>query len=245
MSLKKLVLTVVLVMIVAAPAAWSAVPAGAQGDSLPRTITVVGQGVSYGAPDVVRIGLGVEAVNEDVLLAMNESNSRMEAVMQVLRDNGVAADDIRTENFSIYQERSYGMGDPMEQTSAVYRVFNGLVITLRDTTKVGELLSAAVSAGANMVNYVQFDIDNRIALESNARALAVDNARARAEELAGMLGLAVGDPVSVSEGGPEYYSPMMGGGGGGAFEAAAVPISGGTLSVSVSVTITFQLVAAS
>jgi len=133
-------------------------------------------------------------------------------------------------------------GSSTEQSAAIYRVSIGVTITVRTPDKVGELLSAAVSAGANMVNYIQFDIADHTALQDQAREAAVTDAKTRAEQLAGLLGLKVGDPLTVVENGESYGMPMADGRGGGAM-MAAVPISQGTLSVSMSVTITYALVA--
>jgi uncharacterized protein YggE len=133
-------------------------------------------------------------------------------------------------------------GSSTGQSAAIYRVSIGVTITVRTPDKVGELLAAAVSAGANMVNYIQFDIADHAALQSQARELAVADAKSRAEQLAGLLGLQVGEAQTVVENGESYGTPMGLGGGGGAM-MSSVPISQGTLSVSMSVTITYTLVA--
>ncbi len=220
-----------------------------------RTITVTGYGVAYGAPDVVQVGLGVEGLNADILVAMDDVTARMNAVMDVLQQNGVEATDIRTESFYIYQEYPYGQ-PPMpvegaegstgsQDPQTVYRVSTTVAVTVRETENIAPILAAAVNAGANMVNYIQFNIEDRQALESEARGLAVSDARARAEELASLMGLAVGEPLRVVEG-DLYNNPVFygGGGGGGAMQAAPPPISQGTLSVNMTVNVTFALVAA-
>lgn len=255
MSMKRFIMVAAVLVLLATPVLWStefrgpvaeAAPPIQQGPADGQTITVTGFGTAYGAPDIVMVVLGAEAINADILTALNDVNSRVDAVIQALQAQGVAAEDIRTENFSIYQDYS-GYGGPMpaeagQQPAPVYRVSITMNITVRDTTQVGELLAAAVSAGANIVNYIQFDIANRGALESEARGLAVDDARARAEELAGLLGLTVGEVVNVVENGPQYQ-PYLGGGGGGlgGAQASVPPISQGTLSVSLSITVTFAL----
>ncbi len=215
-----------------------------QSSETSRTVTVTGYGSAYGAPDIVMVGLGVSIANADVKAAMDESTARMNAVMEALQAAGVAPEDIRTDQFSIYQD--YG---PVpfggEQAEPLYRVSVGVTVTVRETAKVGELLATAVDAGANMVNYIQFDIADRAALEAEARDLAVADARVRAELLAKAFGLAVGEPLTITEGGG-YAGPVMGlGGGGGMPRAEAAPISEGTLRVDMQVTITFALVPAS
>jgi uncharacterized protein YggE len=247
MKIKKLFLIALTLALLAAPVAWSTnfVEAAPGQQDLPPsdTITVTGFGVAYGSPDIARVGLGVEAANEDVLTAVDEANARMNTVNQALQDAGVAAEDIRTENYSIYQERFYGPEGPSPDMPATYRVTNTVAVTVRNTDRVGELLSAAVAAGANVVNYVQFDIAEPDVLEAEARDLAVADARNRADQLADTLGLTVGRVVSVVENAGYYPGPMgLGGGGGGPeFAASAPPISQGMLSVSISVSITYAL----
>ncbi len=255
MSLKKLTIFTIALALVAVPLAGSALLPTRSAEAAPprqdstsqRTITVTGNGIAYGQPDVVTVALGAQSSNTDILTAMDDVTSRIQAVMQALSDAGIASDDMRTDNYSIYQD--YGQSGPVGPNGSSgtpsYNVSMGLTITVRDPQQVGDLLAKAVSAGANMVNYIQFDIADRAALQSQARSQAVDNAKSRADELAGLLGLQVGEALSVTENG-DYNVPSGGMGGGGAVMAqAAPPISGGTLSVSMSVTITFALVPAS
>ena len=248
-SKKSLIIVLTLVLTVASLAGMSAGAVQAappQQDTGTRTITVTGFGTAYGAPDIVMVGLGVEAVNADIKAAMDETTARMNAVMAVLQENGVAREDIRTEYFSIYQDYGYGAPGPDAQAERAYRVSTSVAVTVRSTDSVSELLAAAVDAGANIVNYIQFDIESRTALQSEARTLAVDDARARADHLAGLLGMRVGETLEVVEG-SDAYGPVMGVGGGGGmgYAEAGPPISQGQLRVNMSVTITFALVPAS
>ena len=245
MSTRKLFVTLVAVFtlaLLAVPMSAAAAPPAQDGE--PRTITVTGFGTAYGAPDVARLGLGVDGLNEDILAAMDDVNARMNAVTQALQVGGVAPEDIRTEYFSIYQDYGpYGQPEPGTEVKPSYRVSTSVAVTVRETDNVGELLAAAVSAGANIVNYIQFDIEDRAGLQADARELAVADAQTRAEHLAGILGMSVGEPLQVTEGSDLYgpYPGGYGGGGGGPAVGAAPAISEGQLSVSMSVTITFAL----
>lgn len=249
MSHKKTLMVVgtlaVLVAVMAGALSFRAQPASAapqqQAGESPRAITVTGYGSAFGAPDIVMLGLGVEIVNTDIVAAMDETTARMNAVTDALKAGGVAAEDIRTDHYSIYQDYGYSPA-PMGETPGQpqYRVSVGVTVTVRETETVGELLAAAVQAGANMVNYLQFDIEDRAGLEAEARNLAVADAQSRADLLAAALGLSVGEPLTITEGGNVYPVPGLGGGGGAAY-AEAAPISQGTLRVDMQVTITFAL----
>lgn len=207
-----------------------------------RTITVTGFGSASGSPDIAYMNIGVETVDSDVAVALQENNTRMEAVMSALQDAGIAEEDIRTSNFNIYQDRSFGPGGPpsSEPPAAQYRVNNSVRITVRDIDTVGTILSTAVDAGANVINGVDFGLADRDSLEAEARVKAIEDARARAQQLADEIGAELGEVITVQEtfgGAPGPYAEAAGGGG---FNAA-LPISQGTLSVNISLNITFAI----
>mgnify|MGYP001289275922 CR=1 FL=1 len=201
-----------------------------------RSITVTGYGVAYGSPDIARLGLGVETSNADVQIALDENNSRLEAVLAALREAGIADADIQTSYFSIFQD--YYGSSPEGRGEPTYRVTSSVNVRVRDTEQVGALITAAVDAGANLVNFVEFSILDRGALESEARELAIEDAQARAEEIAAALGLTVGEPLRVVEG-SQYGVPFENYGRGGAGGASVSPVEQGVLSVNMAVTITY------
>ena len=113
-------------------------------------------------------------------------------------------------------------------------------VRVRDTSMVGQLIADAVNAGANIVNFVEFAILDRGALEAEARDLAIEDAQARAEEIAEALGLTVGEPLRVVEG-SQYGIPYENYGRGGAGGASVSPIEQGVLSVNMAITVTFAV----
>lgn len=245
MFAKKSLMWVLVMALAVASFAWAGAPVANAQDGETRTITVTGLGTAYGAPDIVSLGLGVESVNNDVKTAMDETNASMNAIIGALLENGVAREDIRTEYFSIYQDYGYGTVGPDGQEARTYRVSTSATVKVRDVARVSDLLAAAVDAGANIVNYIQFDIENRSTLQAEARSLAVADAQARAADLAGLMGLSVGEPLQITENADYYGGVMMGGGGGGGLGYAdSAAISGGQLSVNMNVLITFALVPA-
>jgi hypothetical protein len=71
------------------------------------------------------------------------------------------------------------------------------------------LLDEAVNAGANSINGVTFSVDDQTAAASEARRLAVEDARTKAEELAAAAGLTLGSVVSIAEGAVSPMPPPM------------------------------------
>lgn len=200
---------------------------------LPRTITVVGEGKTSIKPDVARVNIGVEVMKPTVQEASAENKATVEAVLATLEAAGVESRDIQTSGYSVYVER-WGAEGPLPEDDLRYRVSNNVNVKVRDLESVGKLLDAAIEAGANNIYGVEFALDDPSEAQSQARAKAVENAKAKAEELAGLAGVELGQIVSLSEvigasGG--FYTGMlasssfMGGGGGG------TPVSPGELEI--------------
>ena len=121
-----------------------------------------------------------------------------------LTDMGVEEKDIQTSNFSVNLIRDverFPMPESVEgeEEQTRYRVSNMVQVTVWDIEKVSELLDAAINAGANNIWGITFTISETESLESEARAKAMQDARARAEELATLAGVSLGRIVSVSE----------------------------------------------
>ena len=186
-----------------------AAPAAQTGSTQPvsRTITVVGRGEVKVKPDVATTTVGVEALGPTVDAAMEDAQARMTSVLDALKKLGIADKDIQTSNFSINFERTPTEPKPAAQATpgafeppaGFYRVSNMVQVTIRDLTKVSDVIDTAVKAGANNVWGISFSLDDTDALEAQAREKAVADAKARAESLASLTGVKVGQVMAVSE----------------------------------------------
>ncbi len=229
----------------AAVVAIVALPALAQdGGGSANTITVSGLGTASGAPDVAYVEVAVNMVNEDFAAAYNETSAKVDSVLAALKEAGIADEDLQTTGINVWWEERYNptTGEPTGRR--VYNVTVSLRITVRDITKVESVLTTAVNNGANNVYGLSFGISDNDALKRTARELAVEDARAKAEHLAELLGVSLGDVVSVTEYDASQPIPYgLGGGGFARAEAAVSDISvqPGQLSVSAGVTITFAI----
>jgi len=215
-------------------------PALAQADLAPGAITVVGEGIVKTSPDVAQATIGVELSRLTVAEASDDVSSIMDAVMTALKEQGIAEKDLQTSGFSVWTDQAYAPDGTRGEIS--YRVSNQVNVTIRDLDTVGDVLDAAMEAGANNIYGVTFSLDDNTAAQSDAREEAVANAEDKAQELAKLTGLKLGNVVSVSEviGGDSYWagvnaaSMSMGGGGG--------PIAPGELEVSVHLQIVYATV---
>jgi uncharacterized protein len=205
----------------------------------PNGITVTGIGNAYGTPDMAIIDLGIDIANEDVTIASDEVSKITTGLLDIFTQTGIESKDIRTAYFNVWREMRY---DPDgQETTPVFHVVNTLSVNVRDVSKVGMFLNESLAAGANSINGIQYTIASPEKLEQEARSLAMQNAKARAAELAILSGVSLGKVLAINEG-PSYgASPMPYEAGTDRTMAAATPLSVGQLAVSVNLMVTFEI----
>jgi hypothetical protein len=232
------------VLLLAALALTACGPAtGAPAQSAPRTLNVTGAGVAYLKPDIAYIYLGVHTEKPSASDAMKENNAQTQKVIDALKKLGVEEKDIRTTNFSIWPFDKYDPASGMPTGEKYYAVDNTVYVTIRDLASLGSLLDGVITAGANTVNSIQFDVADKTAALKEARAAAVKNAQDQALELASLTGVTLGEITSISfyDAAPYPVADMYGKGGGGGAEVAAVPIQPGQLTITVTVQMTYEI----
>lgn len=237
MKTKSLIIFTVIALALLASACAPAV-----GNANVRTLSVSGSGEALLAPDIAYIYVGVRTESPTAAEAVDANTTQTETLMQAIRDFGIDPKDIRTTNFSIYPMDRFDPATGLPSGEKVYAVDNTVYVTVRDLTKLGDLLDTAVQAGANNINSVQFDVAEKDDALKQARAEAVKDAEAQAQALAQAAGLSLGEIQSISFFDAQPY-PLFDGKGGGdvAAEQAAVPIQPGQLSFTVNVSVTYEL----
>ena len=156
--------------------------ASAAAQASPTGLRVQGSGTVYGEPDVALLTLGVDVTAPQVKAALDDADRAMRAVRQVFVQGGVEPRDVRTVAFNVWREDIRNQGGTV--TGQRYHVVHSYQVTLRDTSRLGALLGAAVDAGANNVQGIRFTLSDPSALQAEARAAAMRDARNRAEQLA-------------------------------------------------------------
>lgn len=209
-------------------------------------IWVSGRGEVTAEPDLAILSAGVEARASTVALARSQAAEAMDLIMQVLSDRGIQRVDIRTSAFSIFPE--YIFNDRTRRQDLVgYRVNNQVSVKIRDIAGIGPVIDEVAAAGGDLVRIqgVNFTVEDTTVLESQAREKAVQALMAKARQFAQLAGVQLGKPVYLSEGGG--FTPVVNQAfTERAFAAAApqatTPISGGELTVRVSVQGTFAII---
>lgn len=217
-----------------------------------RSFTVSGDGKASGTPDVAEFSFQIITEGGvDVAKLQGDNAGKMNKVLEFVKKQGIAAKDIKTEQYSInprYQTTScdYNSGKVCPPAEIVgYTVQQGANVKIRDFKLISELLKGVVQNGANSVSQISFTIDNPTDVENAARAEAFKKAQDKAKSMAEAGGFSIGRLLDISEGTsyPTYYGR---GGGGVAMdmvkaEAPAPIIEAGSQEVNITVSLKYEI----
>lgn len=206
-------------------------------------IWVSGQGKITVAPDIATLTLGVSAQAATVADAQAQAATAMNKVMAALTGNGVAQKDIKTQYFNIQQVTRYDK-DTQKEVVIGYRVSNTVTAKVRAMDKVGTVIDAVAAAGGDLtrVNGISFSVDQPEKYYAQARELAMNDAKAKAEQMASLGGVKLGGPTYVTEN--AYYPPVpypMGAYKSEAAPAPTTPISPGETDIILNVQVTYAI----
>lgn len=214
--------------------ALAAAPASAE---TARTISMTGHGEVRSAPDMAQVTAGVTTSATTAAQALAANTARMKTVFAALQKLGIPEKNIQTVDFSVSSQYANSNNEAPRLTG--YQVNNEVSVRLEDVTRLGGALDALVSAGANQMNGISFNIREPAPLLEKARAGAIADARLRAETYAKAAGVALGPIQSISESGGEIRplrmaAPMS-------FAAKAVPVAAGEQSVTADVSVVWEI----
>ncbi len=209
-------------------------------DAARDTIAISAEGKVTALPDIATISVGVQTENKAVSAAQKENSTKMNSIIEKVKSFGVASEDIKTSNYSIYPQYDYVNGRQVERG---FMVTQNIDVKVRNLDKIGEILAAVGDLGANQVGGVSFTIDEPEDLRQQARLKALEAAKKKAQALADASGVKLGKVVGFSENegyvpSPMYYAKdaALGMGGG-----AAPSISSGSQDVVVNVTVLYEI----
>lgn len=196
-----------------------------------RQITVTSEGSVDAVPDIAYLSVGIETRSANAREAMELNASAMRRVLDALTGAGIRPEELRTAVVSLYPIMGQVPGDSSApETVRSYAASNSVKVTITDLSQTGNLLDAAIQAGATSSYGIEFAVRDDGKLRDQALANATVGARARAEVVAQQLGVRLGPLTSLSEE-PNSAGPVAKGMGG----AGGPPIQPGELAFSTRV----------
>ena len=219
------------------------VPSMVQADTSPPVpqLQANGSGEVMVTPDIAVVTIGVTSRAAEASAALDANSADLARAIAAIRAAGIAEKDIATSGFSINPVYQRTDNQPSDRPPEIvgYQVTNQVRVTVRDVAKSGSLLDAVVSAGANQVSGIAFDISDRKQAADDAIRAAIADARAKAELMADAAGLRLVRVLSLNADENGGRGPIM------AFDMAAkaapVPVMPGERAVSANAQIVWEV----
>ena len=206
-------------------------------------VTVAGHGEVQAPSDTGFFDVGVQVAAATIEEARNRAAQSADGVIKSLKSNGIDQKDIKTSNFSIQPQYDYSK-QSSQPTIVGYMVTNTVEAKVRKLDSFSKVIDDAVAAGGNdaRVQNIRFGIEDNQKLLEQAREAAMKDARTKAEQLAKLGGVDLGQALTISE--TQVNNPPQPGlaSGAGARDAAfATPIEPGSGAVTVDITVRWAL----
>ncbi|HYH55300.1 MAG TPA: SIMPL domain-containing protein [Anseongella sp.] len=172
----------------------------------PALVTVTGQHIIKAAPDEAEVNFMVSTKLKDPKEAQKANDAVMAKALAYLKKQYIAEKDIRTTRLSLHPYTEY-VSD--KERKELYMAQQSVSFRLENLDQLSGILSGLVDLGVNNIENVQFKVSNMEELSAQARAKAVLDARAKAENLAGALGQKVGKAYQINDMPNNGPQPMM------------------------------------
>lgn len=171
---------------------------GATTASAARTINVTGEGEVTAAPDIAYVSLGVITEKSTTTEAQSANSTVMNNVINTIKKAGIKDEDIKTTDYSIYPKYNYDETTKVN-TLVGYTVSNTLNITVKDISKVGQIIDAAVGNGVNTCNSISFGVSDYEKYYNMALQNALSNAQSKAKTISNFLNIKLKAPITITE----------------------------------------------
>jgi uncharacterized protein YggE len=164
-------------------------------------INVSGEGKVKTVPDQAAISVSIETKGSKAAEVKAENDKKMDAILKFIKKATLAKEDFQTQRVSLQPNYDY------EKKKHNYVATQSLQILLKDLSKYDELMEGLVNEGINRIDNVEFKSSKMNQLQSDARKLAVKEAKAKAEDFVSVLGQKVGKAILISDN-SQTYTPQ-------------------------------------
>jgi len=223
---------VILLLTVLSTSLW------AQEAKLIPQVTVMGEGKIKVVPDMAVLSFGLTHTGKEASEVKKANDQALDRVLKFIKKFGIATTDFQTTQVSLNKNYQF---DTKKYT---YQATQNLTLTLKDISKYDALVMGLMDNGINTIHQVEFKSTQIEILKSNARKLAIQDAKKKAEDFVEVLNQKIGKALSISDNSQPIYpvmmkrtfaNPMI------ESDAATETLAVGEIEISISVTVSFLL----
>lgn len=164
-------------------------------------ITVNGEGKVKVAPDQVGISVSVESKGTKAAEVKKVNDTKIDAVLKYINKMGIAKTDFQTTRVSLNDEYDY------EKKKHNYVAVQSIQILVKDLAKYDELMEGLVDVGVNKIGNIDFQSSKIEMHKTEARKLAIQNAKMKANDYVNALGQKIGVAYTIIDNSQDSFPP--------------------------------------
>jgi uncharacterized protein len=166
-------------------------------------VTVAGEGKVRVTPDQAEISVTIETKGTKAFDVKKENDIAVEKVLQFIKKMKLPKEDVMTQRIALNPNYDY------EKKKHSYIANQTIVICLKDLSKYDELAEGLVDNGVNRIDNVEFKSSKLVIHQSEARKLAMKDAKLKAEDYVSVLGQKIGKALLINDNSQNYYPQPM------------------------------------
>ncbi|WP_424493712.1 SIMPL domain-containing protein [Salinimicrobium sp. GXAS 041] len=166
-------------------------------------VTVTGEGTVYVVPNEVVIRARVEHSGESASEVKMQNDEVVSKILKFLKNKGILSKNVRTEYINLNKDYNYNTKEYS------YSANQAISIHLEELDSYEEIMAGLLESGLNRIDAVNFKTSRQEEIKSEARKLAVLNAKEKASELVQPLGQKLGQAFQISEVENARFVPVM------------------------------------
>jgi len=166
-------------------------------------INVSGEGKVKVVPDQATLAVTVETKGNNAKDVKKQNDEKIEAVLKYIKKMNLAPADYKTQLVSLNPQYDY------EKKKHSYNATQTIEILVRDLAKYDELMDGLVDQGINRIDAVTFQSSKLAQYQSEARKLAMKEAKVKAEDYVSVFGQKVGRAMTITDNSQTYYPQPM------------------------------------
>ncbi|WP_456314412.1 SIMPL domain-containing protein [Pseudomonas shirazensis] len=166
-------------------------------------ININGEGKVKIAPDQVSISATVETKGNNAKDVKKQNDEKMDAVLKFIKKMNIPTADFRTKQVALNPQYD------QEKKKTTYNAVQTVQILVKDLSKYDELMEGLVQQGINRLDNVSFESSKLAQYQSEARKIAMKDAKLKAEDYVSVLGQKVGKAFVISDNSQIYHPQPM------------------------------------
>ena len=216
-----------------------------------NTISVSGTGDVTAVSDIATLSINLSKDGITAKEAQTSLNDSITKTLSYLKEQKIEDKDIKSEyggltpKYSYEQPVCYTYPCPTKDPKIIgYTATQSITVKVRDVDNASVIRTGLATIGVTDISGPTFSIDDEEGFKAQARAIAIDDAKAKAKVLAKDLGVKLGKITSFSEDGNNYpvYKTMSAGAMLDSAVAPSVPtLPKGENKITSNVTITYTI----